>query len=96
VVTVGWYNTHEDCNPRAHWDTALLQDLFAGKVWHPSGFPDFWNLDGLPVAGGAVVMLPGNFHRGDVAEFNAAISVLDWVLIIITSDEDSSFPWDRI
>lgn len=98
-VDVLWWNLHPDvCSPHDHWDTGLLQDLYRGDLWRPPEWPDIHEADGIEPdrKDGAVVMVPGNFHRDQVAELNAAIAPLDWVLVVLHSDEDSSFPWERI
>lgn len=86
-----WWNLHlGECNPRAHWDTALLRE----KLWTREWF-DASVLADFP-ADAAIVMVAGNFHHGDVDALNAALTALPGVVLIIHSDEASLFPVHEI
>lgn len=53
--------------------------------------PDDW-----PHLQGAVVVLPGSYNADRVDEVNRFLARLPWVLLFVTSDEESLFPVERL
>lgn len=102
TIPVVWLNFNEDAPPRGYWDQGLLEDLFAGKLARPAGWPGFYDAVGtfeiaLPgVASGAVVVVPGRQNAQRSARVQAYIDHLDWVILIITGDEENEFPLESI
>lgn len=89
MIPVLWLDAHPLC-----WDQAILDDLFAGKLW-PGGFNYEHHVDRLPEGtDGAVVVVPARYHSA--AEVNDIIRPLQWVVLCLTSDEESTFPWAQV
>lgn len=96
TIPVIWMNLAEGSIPRGFWDQGLLERLFSGDLHriryeyehHEVGPDSEWpQLDG-----GAIVVLPGSYHAERINEINALLARLSWVLLIVTSDEESLFP----
>lgn len=88
-VNVFWLSYHKDVLARGYWDQGLLEDTFnKGNFNHHIGMKD--------LEGGGVVVINGRTHVEDIEKINQDISKLDWVLFIITGDEEALFPWADI
>lgn len=81
-----------------YWDQGQLMGIFDGTLWWPPGKPAFAHYTGFPNVEleGAVVVLPGRWHRDDLHRLNADLARLSWCLLILTGDEDATFPWQGI
>lgn len=81
---------------RDYWDQGLLERLFAGQLWKPPGFPHFEHygaLETVPASvEGAIVVIPARWHVNEVEWINDSLNRFKWVLLILTGDEESSFP----
>jgi hypothetical protein len=90
-ISVVWRSYHEpDIIPRGYWDQALLEEFFASPRFHHQT-----NFDGLD-GSGAVVVLNGRTHTADTLQFNDELSQLTWCLVLITGDEEGTFPWREV
>lgn len=100
MVPVIWLNHHkaEDCIERGYWDQGMLELLFDGKIWDVPGGFEFTHMGSESWTGseGAVVVLPARFHVEDIDRLNQELIQHDWVLLILSSDEESLFPWDQL
>lgn len=100
TVPVLVLNRHPDvCNPLAHWDTAWLWELLAGGLWAlDETFDAPQQVEAMEPGAGAVVVVPGRFHASDddVVWVENQLSVLGWVLLVVTSDEESLMPWWKV
>lgn len=80
------------------WDLALVDDVLTGAAWEPAGGHLFaHNLDGprtSEMGRGAVVVVPGRYwaELRAVEELDARLARLDWSVVLVTSDEESTFP----
>jgi hypothetical protein len=71
----------------------MLERLFDGRLW-PVREYDFvssecgveWPTDG------AIIVVSGDHHAGDVDRINGLIESLEWVLLVVTGDELQKFP----
>lgn len=87
---------------RGYWDQGLIERVMARSAWRPVGALEYSHNDGfeeLPVgADGAVVVVPAQHHHlpDEVARLNADMAALDWVVLILTGDECSLFPWRQL
>lgn len=91
VVWLSWPAEGKEI-ARFYWDQAEVERLCAHALRRPAGAPDFTHHDDIPPdADGVVLVVPGRFHHGQEAEISAAIAELSWVLLIVTSDEESLF-----
>jgi hypothetical protein len=88
VIAAG-YLEPADC-----WDQTLITDLLTGNLY-PHGL-NIERHQGFPAADGCILLIPGRyfFHRYEA--INAAIKQCRWLLLIVTSDEESLFDVGRI
>lgn len=102
MINVVWQSYHDETPTRDYWDMAMLEAIFARKLWNPVGGFDFNHCDKfgeLPAdADGAVVVIPARHHNkeGDVEKLNNDIAKLSWVVIILVGDEEAVFESDKI
>lgn len=100
MIDVVWLDYREDSQPRGYWDQGTLEHIFAGTWWPTSKrhqvrhHLNTWPED---ARGGVVVFKGGNnadmLHmlKADMDEHFP-----DWVLLVITGDEESLVEWSRI
>lgn len=94
-VPVVWLSYKDDVPARGYWDQGLLEDLFNKKLWNPVGGYDFdqvYSLEGIE--DGAVIVYPSKSQG--VEELNEAIKNLKWVVLMLTGDEESEFPVEKV
>lgn len=99
MTAVVWLNLDDDSIVRGYWDQGFLEQVFAGHVWRLRGSYEHHEVrsgDPMPDLPGAIVVLPGRFHVDRVDEVNARLARLGWVLLIVTSDEESLFPFEHL
>lgn len=89
VVHVAWWTGHPKVAARRFWDQAIAEDLLARSRHHLVAHDSILQ---VPDGEGAVVLVPARFQDGDAALLNRAIEPLPWVVLILTSDEEASFP----
>lgn len=93
TIDVVWLSRHEGIDARGPWDTTILEDLFADRLW-TTGYRFRHHVVsevplGLP---GAIVCLPARHHAADVGWLNEQIARLSWVLLVLCGDEEGVFP----
>ena len=91
-VNVIWRSYHEpEIIPRGYWDQALLEEFFAGPQYE-----HFTSFEG--VHGGAIVVLNGRTHTSDedIHRLNEELATTNWCLLLLTGDEEASFPWRKV
>lgn len=99
MIPVLWLDARPLC-----WDQAMLDMAFAGS-W-PTGYrfrneiiertaeaATFARVHGID---GAVVVIPARHHVDDIDAINDLLAELDWVLVILTSDEERVFPVEKL
>lgn len=93
MIPIVWVSRYPEIKARGTWDQVMLIDLFDGKLWkHGFEFEDRYSFDGLT---GAVVVVPAQHHVNDIDWLNEQMSGLEWVLVILTGDEEALVPnWD--
>lgn len=89
VVHVRWWTGHPTVKARRFWDQAIAEDLLARSRHH---LEEVEHLNQIPDGDGAIVLVPARFQDGDAGLLNEAIAPLPWVILILTSDEEASFP----
>lgn len=96
-VPVLWLSRHPHIHARGPWDTGMLEEMFAGRLFHHGLRFDHRQVDrvpdGLP---GAIVVLPARHHASDVDWLNVEIARLPSVLLILCGDEEAIFPWREV
>lgn len=102
MIDVIFKSYHPETPNKGYWDTGFIERIFDGKVWQPVGIDGFTIHDDFATlpseATGAVVCIPARYHisKEDVAAINEDIAALDWVIMILSSDEETWFPLDQL
>lgn len=94
-----WVSYHQpEIIARGYWDQAILEDTFnKGNFEHHNDFDWFAHSPEIPAdRPGAVVVINGRTHIEDTARLNEDIAKLRWCLLVITGDEEASFPWREV
>lgn len=103
MTRVIWANLNWRADARGAWDQQIVEELTAGPTWERRTldysetprilFPHAEPLEAAEWAGGAVVVIPGQHNLNAMAATLAEwVAELDWALVIVTSDEEGSFP----
>lgn len=92
-VHVVWWTGHPQVAARTFWDQAIVLDLLARSRHN---LVEHDNIDAVPAGDGAVVCVPARFQDGDATLLNKALAPLPWVVLILTSDEEASFPYEDL
>lgn len=97
-VPVAWVSYKEETPARGYWDQALIEDLLTESLW--GFFPQVTlrhqeGLGGLD-GDGAIVVLPARAQADCLPKLNEDLSALQWVLLVLTGDEESVFPFEEI
>lgn len=96
-IPVVWLSYAEDTPANGYWDQGMIEEIFSNKMWNPVYDVRFIHYEketfGL---GGAVVVVPARSHTKLVDKINAYINTLDWVVLMLTGDEESVFPLEQI
>lgn len=102
TIPVVWLSLKDGTPARGYWDHGMLEALFAGSLWRTPLWPEFEHYEGLTQSfaekghTGAVVIFPARAQTDCAQELNLALARLEWVVLILTGDEESSFPFDQI
>lgn len=95
MVPVVWLNYHpEICTSPGMWDQEWIQETFLGTLFtppRPFTFEDHYGT--WPDAPGIVLIVPGRFHQYEAQRISRDLEKYQWVLMIVTSDEERLFPW---
>lgn len=65
------------------WDQTLLDDIFTDKRFGGEGE-------------GSIVVIPAAYQAKHVDKINTELNKLEWCVLILTSDEESKFPVEKI
>lgn len=99
TVHIVWMSLRPETPAHGYWDQAILDRLFAGLMWRPSGWPDFTHHEDIaevPDGEGAIVVVPARHHVEHASGVTDAIARLPWVLLILCGDEEGVFPVDQV
>ncbi len=97
MIDVVWLSYKEGIPGQGYWDQTMVQDLFNGEIWsweNQYGFNHY--ADFSKVVDGCVVVMPARNQAEFVDRLNADISRLKGVVLILTGDEESVFPVERV
>lgn len=83
-ISYKFLSVSKDIPADSYWDMALLKDIFKDNRFtdEPSD--------------GGIVVLPGEYHARFISQVNKELSKYKWVVLIVTSDEQSKFPVEKI
>lgn len=89
---ISWISYHDEALSRGYWDQGLLEEIFnAGDYVDHTNFE--WLNDYNPGEVGSIIVINGRMHfeEEDVTRLNNDLSLLKWVILIVTGDEESVF-----
>lgn len=96
-IPIVWLSYAENTPPRGYWDQGIIEDLFSNNLWNPVNGFEFEHFEheeyGIT---GAVVIVPARSHVGFVKDINRYIELLDWCVLLLTGDEEATFPVEDI
>lgn len=99
-IPVVWQSFNPKTPARGYWDQAMLEDLFVGKLWRPVGGFEFEHIEGFKSlsgdAEGAVIVFPARSQTEYLPQLNRALKRLKWAILMLTGDEEATFPFERI
>ncbi len=96
-IPVVFLSLNPETPERGYWDMGMLEDIFNGKMWKPATSYEFEVVDSLEQAqDGAVIVFPARAQVDYLKELNALIKPLKWVVLMLTGDEEASFPVEKI
>lgn len=99
MIPVYWLSMHQpEIKPRHYWDQAMLEDLFANKLWNTGYEFEHHAIDGTKSlqTDGGIVVIPARHHVDDVETINELLRPLKWCVVVLTGDEESAFPWGQL
>lgn len=86
MINVIYYTAKLDTIPaHSYWDQALITDILQRPVFKNMQAPN-----------GAVIVLPGAYQGEYIKKINDMLAGFEWVVLLITSDEESKFPVEKI
>ena len=100
IVPVLWLSLNPDTPPRGYWDHGILEDVFSNSMWN-TGFQFVHYESEKGVAPGipsdhVVIVFPARAQVGYVKELNSVMSKFSRVVLMLTGDEESVFPVEKI
>ena len=96
-IPVVFLSLNPETPARGYWDMGMLEDVFSGKMWKPATSYEFVVVDKLEDAGeGAIIVFPARAQVDYLDELNARIKPLKWVVLMLTGDEEASFPVEKV
>ena len=97
MIPVIWLSYKQNIPARGYWDHALIEDYFSGRLWKTVDRFEFDHKESLEgIDDGAVIVFPARAQADQIDRLNQDIARLKWVVIILTGDEESVFPVDRL
>lgn len=98
TINVVWLHYDAPASPaRGYWDQGMIEHLLSNRMW-ATGF-DFAHTEDVadvPDGAGAVIVMPARAQVAHVDRLNDDIERLAWVLLLLTGDEEASFPAERV
>lgn len=96
-ISVVWKSYNPDSPSRGYWDQGLLYDLLSNKLWQPAMGFEFDHSESFDsVDDGAILVIPARSNVDYIHEINKDIQKLDWVILMLTGDEENIFPIENI
>lgn len=83
------YLAFGDHPAHSYWDQTLIDDIFLdSRFYEVNSFDEELK--------GGIVIIPGAYQSDYIDEINKEINRYEWIILIITSDEESKFPIEKI
>lgn len=85
--------TFDETPSRCRWDQDFIDVLAPSPEYLHYGEyePEPW-----PDVDGAVFVFPAGHNEKYIPQLNATLSKFRWVVLLLTSDEESTFPWWKV
>lgn len=96
MIPVVWLSYDEKIPARGYWDQGMLEALFANELWSPVGGYIYTHHESLAGLDGAIVVFPTRAQIAYVERLNNNLAALKWVVLILTGDEEASFPIEKL
>lgn len=98
MIDVVWFSEEEGTIQRGYWDMGWLEAFFDRTLWRPPAPLEFVHrMSFTEIQGnGAVVVVAGRWNVSRVDRLTELIARLEWVVLIVTSDEENVFPVDEV
>lgn len=99
TIPVLWVSHDPEILHRGYADQGLLESILDRSAWRPPGAFTFEHHEvrgDFPDMEGAVVILPSRHHIDHVDWFLSQLDRLAWSVVILTSEEEWLFPWQKI
>lgn len=97
TIDVVFISYKAEVPPDSYWDQQMIKDLFSKEMWSWSKQYDFKiRYDFKDITGGAIVVMPARNQVDRVDNLNADIALLPWCIVMLTGDEESLFPFEKI
>lgn len=84
-MQIQFLSFNPDSPARGYWDQALLEDILKNPV-----------VKNVTAENGSIIVIPGAYQSKYINEINQCLQQYDWVVLFITSDEESKFPIEQI
>ena len=88
-MNVSWISYYKDTINRGYWDQGQLEDLLSDRRLG-------YDIEHLEMWGGQIAVIPGRFHANRVERITERTNRDVWSLLIVTSDEEGTFPWELV
>ncbi len=85
MINIFYYSANPNSPAKPYWDQALLDDILSDEVFTR-----------IPGNNGAIIVIPGAYQADYINQINKELSKYTWVILFITSDEESKFPIEKI
>lgn len=96
TLPVVWLSYKDGTPGRGYWDMGMLEAMFAHELWRPVGAHKFRHLLSTEGLDGAIIVFPARAQVEFVDRLNEDIAKLKWVVLILTGDEEATFPFEQL
>jgi hypothetical protein len=84
-MTIKYISFKKGTPADGYWDQAFIQDILSDPIFKNNDDPT-----------GGIFILPGPYNGDYVDNLNEFLAPYEWVILFITSDEESKFPVEKI
>lgn len=97
MIPVVFKSYKDEFPATGYWDQDFVKMALRDILWQPVSGYDFHQVEDLEhVDDGCVLVIPAGSHAYKIDEINESIARLRWVVLILSSDEQSVFPVEQI
>lgn len=96
IVNYTYLSLNPDTPAKGYWDMGLIDDLLTNKLYPAGSLYEYKEVHPGELEGGGIVVFPARAQVKYVRALNKYIKTLDWVILVLTGDEEASFPADKV